>query len=104
MTMDTPGAIKNPSFAHLPAASCVVAALSALAILVLPRASQNVANLTFWISAPLALTALVLGTLSLFVARRRAHSITAITLSILVILFWLALLLMAALVAMTALP
>lgn len=84
MATDTPSAIESRPFTRLPAASCIAAALSALAILVLPRMSQNIASLTFWISAPLALTALVLGTLSLFVARRRAYSITAIILSALV--------------------
>ena len=91
----------------IPKASCFAAVLSVLPVLWLflfVEPPNDVGPLAFYLSVSLAVIALVLGLVGLFVARPYAYSISGIVLSVVVILFWGFLLLLAIIAAMIALP
>lgn len=105
--MDADPIISQPS-AFIPKASCLAAGLSVLPVLGLflvgtPSDSANV-SLAFFVSASLAVAALVLGLIGLFVGRPYMYSISGVLLSGVVLLFWGLLLLVAVVTAMIALP
>lgn len=90
-------------------ASCLAAGLSVLPVLglvLVGTPSNNSANvsLAFFVSASLAVAALVLGLIGLVVGRPYLYSISGVVLSGVVLLFWGLLLLMAVVTAMIALP
>ena len=104
--MDADSTITHSS-PFIPKASCFAAVLSVLPVLWLflfVKPSDDVGPLAFCLSVALAVIALVLGLVGLFVARRYVYSISGIVLSVVVILFWGILLLLASIAAMIALP
>lgn len=104
--MDADSTITRSS-PFIPKASLFAAVLSVFPVLWLflfVTPSDGVGPLAFCLSVSLAVIALVLGLVGLFVARPYAYSISGIVLSVVVILFWGFLLLMAIIAAMIALP
>lgn len=101
------GRIFTRSSNFIPKASCLAAGLSVLPVLWLffvVTPSDAVAPLAFFLSVLLAVAALVLGLIGLFVGRPYMYSISGVLLSGVVLLFWGFLLLMAVVAAMIALP
>lgn len=85
-------------------ASCIVAMLSVCCVALLAQSPAMDPAWAFFISVPLALAGLVLGTVGLFAYRRYAESLVGVFLSGSVILFWSLMLLRAILLAQIALP
>lgn len=89
---------------YVPQASCIAVFLAALSLLPLAGSSKVDATPVFCLSASLAVIALVLGIVGLFVTRPKAYSVAGIILSSVVLLFWAFVLLCMVLMVMISLP